>query len=296
MKEIDLNSPQYRFAAYALLFNTGNWILRMIENCAPHVEKIYIAYSPYPWTYNPSARKNFMNRTSPEILKQSPHYHKIHLIEGVWAKDEDQRNSCLEQAKKDGIDFMFIQDADEFYTHADYKKMIDFISQNPENDYYKARWYTFWKSFDYVLADADGKIDSSLPEVAINCRKPIRFKHMRIPEGDRFKFMDVVCYHGSYVLTDEEVYEKISTWSHSLHFDRTLWFILKWLAWMPSLKNLHPAIPKAWKQAVKYDGSLPEVIQDLRGPSIKLHTNPTQVLVRYFSIVLAARFKKKKKF
>jgi hypothetical protein len=266
----------------------------MIENCAPHVEKIYIAYSPYPWTYNPSARKNFMNRTSPDILKQSPHYHKIHLIEGVWTKEEDQRNECLEQAQQDGIDFLFTHDADEFYTHTDYQKMLDFISQNPENDYYKARWYTFWKSFDFVLVDDQGKLDSSCPEVVINCRKNIKFKHLRVPEGVKFETMDVICYHGSYVLTDEEVYEKISTWGHAVHFDRTLWFILKWLAWKPAMKNLHPAIPKAWKTAIEYNGSLPEVIQDLQSVPIKLYTNWMQVLVRYFSIVWTVRFGKNK--
>ena len=59
-----------------------------------------------------------------DLLKQSKYYNKITIIEGEWEYDEDQRNACLDKAQNDGIDYLINHDADEFYFHKDFKKMI----------------------------------------------------------------------------------------------------------------------------------------------------------------------------
>jgi hypothetical protein len=80
-----------RFAAHILLFDCDQFILRAINNIAPWVDRIYVAYSPNPWGYNESARDNFANTTDPGILRQSPHSEKITLIQGDWLTEEAHR-------------------------------------------------------------------------------------------------------------------------------------------------------------------------------------------------------------
>ena len=253
-----------KFAAHVLLFDTQKWILRMIENCGPFVEKIYVAYSELPWTYNPNARINFKNTANPTILSHSKYFDKIELVQGIWDRDEDQRNACLDKAKSDGMDFLIIHDADEFYKHNDYNRMIEQITHNPDYDFYKTPWYVFWKSFDYILEGENGSTVIGFPEVAINCKRDVRFVRARTPNSQHYFLLDALCYHGSYVLTDNEMYRKIHTWGHAHQFDQKAWYCNKWLGWTESTKDLHPIYPSVLKRAVKFVGSLPEVLSDFK--------------------------------
>ncbi len=146
MKEIE-SQVKYRFAVQILFFDCEQFILRTIANCAPFVEKIFITYSPEPWSaYNKNARDLFKNPSNPEILKQSPHFGKVELIEGIWDTEEEQRNDCLKKAKEQGFDYLIIQDADEFYLPEEYEKNIQGIATFPNYNYYRNPWYFFWKS------------------------------------------------------------------------------------------------------------------------------------------------------
>jgi len=249
-----------KFAAHALLFDSQKWILKMIENCGPFVEKIYVAYSELPWTYNPSARNNFKNTANPSILLNSQYANKIELIHGVWEREEDQRNACLDRAKADGMDFLIIQDADEFYKHSDYSRMIEQIANNPDYGFYKTPWCIFWKSFDYILEGENGSTAIGFPEVAINCKHNVRFTRARTPNSNNYFLLDALCYHGSFVSTDDEMYRKIHTWGHAHQFDRDMWYQNKWLKWTESLEDLHPVSPSVFRRAVRFKEDLPEVL------------------------------------
>ena len=258
-----------KFAVHALLFDSQRWILKMIENCGPYVEKIYVAYSELPWTYNPGARSTIKNTADPSILLDSQYANKIELIRGVWERDEDQRNACLDRAKADGMDFLIIQDADEFYKQRDYSRMIEQIANNPEYDFYKTPWCIFWKSFDYVLEGENGSTVIGFPEVAINCKRNIRFVRARTPNSQNYFLLDALCYHGSYVSTDDEMHRKIHTWGHAHQFDRDAWYQNKWLRWTETMENLHPVFPHVFRSAVRYTGVLPEVLTGESGTGEK---------------------------
>jgi len=154
-----------KFATHILFFNQDRWILKNIEMIAPFVDKIYVAWSELPWSYNPAARDLFKNKSNPELLKQSPYYDKIVLIKGVWNLDEDQRNACLDAAKQDGMDYLLMIDADEFYHPNDLKKLIEDIKENPDYEYYTTPWITYWKDFDHLLVMENGSIINGYPEV-----------------------------------------------------------------------------------------------------------------------------------
>ena len=258
--------PHVRFAAHVILFNGDRTILRMIKNCGPFVDKIYVAYSPVAWTYNPEAREHYPNSTPLSILETSEFYHKIEVISGAWSTDEETRNACLERAKADGFDFLIIQDADEFYFHADYARNIREIIDHPHYEQYVTPWICFWKTLNYVLLDKNGSRITGYPQFAVNLKKDVRFSWSRTTSAVSERLLPGVCYHLSYVLSDKELRSKISTWAHTNDFNTGEWFRNKWLKWNPLMRNLHPVNPETWTIAVPFSGPVPEDLEEYESP------------------------------
>jgi hypothetical protein len=256
-----------KIATHVVLFGQDKWIMRNIENAYPHVDMIYIAYSDKPWNYNPNAKHLYKNSFDLNIIKNSKFIDKIKIIEGVWATEEDQRNTCVDAALNDDMDYLIIHDADEFYSHFDFSKLVKYIEDNPNYDYYKVGWYCFWKSFNYILLDELGNKITGYPEFCINLKNGVRFQSKRRPNKNNYNVIPLdrgICYHGSYVLTDEEVKQKINTWGHTNDFNKDHWYNNVWLKWTPEMKNLHLVHPPAWSKAIKFDEVLPVIIEDMR--------------------------------
>lgn len=268
-----------RFAAHILYFDCDQFILKAIDNCAPFVEKIYVAYSALPWQYNPVARSQYKNGSDPEILRQSRHYQKVELVEGEWDYEEDQRNACLERARRDGFDYLIVHDADEFYSFADYRQNLQEIEAHPDFDLYKTPWRAFWKSLDYILLYKDGGLLLGYPEFAVNCKSGVCFNRARRTDAGTVHLLKGTCFHLSYVLTDEQVRRKINTWGHAHQFDTEKWFQKKWLGWYRGARNLHPVQPTEWREAVPYTGELPEVLLDFVSPQVTPPPAPVTALI-----------------
>jgi hypothetical protein len=256
-----------KIATHVVLFGQDKWIMKNIENAYPNVDKIYVSYSEKPWAYNPKAKDLYTNTFDLNILRNSIFFNKIEIIEGYWNTEEDQRNACVDAANKDCMDYLIIHDADEFYSNSDFKMIIKHIENNPDYDYYKIAWYCFWKNFNYILLDVNGNKITGFPEFAINLKRGVRFSSKRRPN----KILSYsippnvgICYHGSYVLSDEELQLKINTWGHTNDFNKEKWYNEKWLKWNENSVDLHLVSPSAWSKAVKFDGKLPEVIANMR--------------------------------
>ena len=262
-----------RFAAHAMVFNCSeDMLLRMINNCGSFVEKIYIAYSEYPWIHNPEARNRYKNNTDLNTLKKSAYYYKIEFIFGEWNTDMEERATCLAKAKNDGFDYLIIQDADEFYSFEDLEKNLIEIEKNPDYDIYETPWMCFWKSTDYVLTNRKNSPIVGFPEFAVNCKSGVASVRTRTVQDSVYR-LSGLCYHLSYVLSDEDVYSKIKTWGHTAQFNNEKWYKEKWLQWNLYTRNLHPVSPREWKIATKFDGQLPEVLIDFKSPQVTMFNN-----------------------
>ncbi len=251
-----------KFATHILCFGQDNWIMKNIENSYPHVEKIYIAYSDKPWNYNPNARNLYNTPMDLTFIKNSQFSDKIEIIEGVWDTEESQRNSCLEMAKRDNIDYLIIHDADEFYTHNDFEKMKKWIINNPDYSLYRCPWYNFWKSQEYITIKENGDLIAGYPDICINLKHNIKFQNKRTAIKENIGIIEnIICYHMSYVLSDDEVKRKLNTWGHTNDFNVNSWYENIWLKWNEESTGLHPIQPNAWYKAIKYNGILPEVLK-----------------------------------
>jgi hypothetical protein len=190
---------------------------------------------------------------------------KIVFIEGIWDTDEAQREHALQVAKKDGIDYLIIQDADEFYMPDQFLLNLKTIEQYPNYPAYTCPWVKFWKSTDYVMEARvhDGKqnqVISLCPNFAVNVNWPgIHFNLSRlVNEIDKAYKLPGLCLHLCWVLSDDQVLKKISTWGHSHQFDYKIWYKHKWLAWTPKTKYIGVFSRANYNRAVKNSFELPK--------------------------------------
>ena len=250
-----------KFGTHMLLFGQDKWAMKYIESAYPHFDRIYVAYSKLPWNYNPSARKTYVNAFDLNVIKNSKFIDKVTIIEGDWLTEEEQRNACYDKAKQDGIDYLMIRDADEFYHNADFIKMKEHIQANPNHEIYKSAWICFWKTLEYILVPNRNNIIVGYPEIFINLNKNINFKQKRTPIGnDIVTIPNILCYHAAYVLSNLELIVKLKTWGHASDFNVDNWYQNIWLKWYPEMTNLHPINPSAWFMAIKFNGELPEIL------------------------------------
>jgi hypothetical protein len=290
-----------RIAVQILYFDCEQFILRTIDNCGPFVEKIYIVYSELPYaSYNANARKLYRNPSSLEVLKQSPYFDKIEIVEGVWDNEQDQRNQCLLKAKEDGFDFLIIQDADEFYLPEEYQKNIDGMLSNPNYYYYRNPWYFFWKTTNYILeswhplAYKSWKLLDPYSTTtigyntcfAINCKMDVRFENRRMPDKiNECLMLNGICHHLSFVMSDEQMRRKLDVWSHSnqaVHLEK--WYKVKWKGWKPGTKNLHLISVLEFPAAKKYEGKIPKEIESF-DPGTQVYIKPQVKDKLYFDFL-----------
>ncbi|MBY0436484.1 MAG: hypothetical protein K2U26_20515 [Cyclobacteriaceae bacterium] len=262
-----------KFGVLILYFNAQRTILRCIENCAPFVDLIYVSYSPVPWTkYNSKARSYYKNTSDLEIVINSVHRDKIRIIQGAWDNEEEQRNAVVNQARLDGMNYLIIQDPDEFYLPEEYSKNIEGIIKNPHAPFYYNLWINFWKNIHTVIVERTdmfglkNSIFSMSANFAINLSDFLdtKFVDRRTCNYD-FKSgvaLSGICYHLSYVYSDDELKGKIMTWGHS-HQVSENWFFYKWLAWdQARTKYINPTIGPIWLRAIPFKGTLPVELMD----------------------------------
>lgn len=242
-----------QIAVHFLAYNVNRFINVAIENAAPHVDKIYIAYPSRPFGYINHSRLTKSNPTHLEDIDLSRYGNKIEIIEGDWLTDEDVRNECLRKARQEGFDWFIIQDADEYYTEASWNQLKKFMLRDKRHDHLTTTWYNFWKSGHFVLMYPNGQIKDINAGFAIRCQSETIFSHKRCSNHSNDKILDYPCYHYGYVMSDKEMMEKITTWSHSneIH-NANAWFEKKWVRWNELTRYLNPIQPYGWDRAIRF--------------------------------------------
>lgn len=203
------------------------------------------------WNYGNSIVEEYDD----EFITHLKNTYNVIPIFGHWDTEEQMRNDALVRATDDGFDIMFIQDADEFIYSGSYVE----LKGHDGYDVGFVPWVTHWKKWGNVLINSSGNVDVGYPQFLVNLNSGVRFRDKRnLQSGFLEKRIDLKykIQHGSYVLTDRQVKEKISNWGHSNDFDTERWYNDVWMN--ETSENLHPVNPSAWK-TYRYmgDDSLP---------------------------------------
>lgn len=256
-----------KFAIHTLVFYGLDTLRLMVENTGGMVDRIYLSHSRKPWNaYNDQAGQMYESNIDESFIRDFPYRDKLVWLEGEWSSEEEQRNHSLDRARNDGMDYMIIQDADEFYLQEDFKANLEGIRNNPNYPAYRCPWTVFWKNTKYVIRVRQGKSSTTVttcPNFAVNVNMPdVRFTSRRLVNRINESFMlPGLCLHLAWVLTDQEVLQKIQTWGHSHQFDNMAWYRHKWRAWTPRTKYIGHITRANYIDAVPFQGTLPDVLQ-----------------------------------
>ena len=288
-----------QLACHILCFNVDKFLPHVVANCHPYVDKVYLAWSPYSWGYGDSVVENPTDIISYNLIDRFP---KCEVLVGSWATEEDMRNACLDKARKDGFDWLLIQDADEFYTEASWATIVRFLNVLPHDiKLLKSTWLNFWKHPSIILINHDGQAKLTNAGFALRLTPQARFINKRLTNysgSDSEAVLNVACFHYGWVLSDEEISMKIRTWGHAKEFNPSLWYELKWKRWSLDTRNLGTVNPCSWYRAVFYPGELPAFVHDIYGSDLAIPThslspkyNSFPLIVREFIYDLAAQIK-----
>lgn len=263
-----------KVAVHILTYNVDTFIEAVLRNIEHQVDKVYLAYPTRPWGYTENSRNTYSNPTKLEYLKalvetvQCP----VEIIEGDWLTEDDMRNACLEKSRLEGFDWFIIQDADEFYPESTWEQIKRILAKETVHDHLITTWYNFWKSSQYVMTYKDGGIKGTNAGFAIRCKSQVKFIRKRICNNNTRKVIDCPCYHYGYVMSDEQMREKISTWGHSHELFGNNWYQYKWLNWNHNTKYLHPINPDEWIRAIHFPLAQPDFAEQFSLPIKKPST------------------------
>jgi hypothetical protein len=267
-----------KIAVHILAYDVNRFINVMLPNVGPWVDKIYIAYPPRPFGYIPNSRETRRNPTRIEDIVPGEFCDKIEIIKGDWLKEEDTRNECFERAKSEGFDWLLIQDADEFYVAESWERLRKTLRRSTTTEVFRTTWYQFWKSSHYVIEDCYGSIKDVNVGFAIRCLPHLHFVRARRSNATETVIIDEPCYHYGYVKSDEEMLDKVTSWSHSHQFNGALWHELKWKHWNLSTRHIGTAgSPLAWYRAIRFPLHQPDFAEHFALPVEENRVKPAHI-------------------
>jgi hypothetical protein len=263
-----------QIAAHVLAYNVNRFLKPVLENIEPYVDKIYVAHSEKPFGYVDGARETHVNPTTLEDVRAASSSSKVEIITGDWITEEDMRNDCLKKARADGFDWFIIQDADEFYSETSWKQIRRILLHNESDDHIITTWYFFWKSSHFVIMDRYGSIKFPNAGFAVRCASDINFVDRRLCNNQQRKVIDCPSHHYSWVQSDKEILEKLTTWGHGHELFSDSWFKTKWVNWNESTQWLHPVHPMEFLRAIPFPLEQPDFAEQFSLPISPLH-NPS---------------------
>lgn len=173
----------------------------------------------------------------------------VRVIKHPWKDEEDQRNTG--QAMLSDCDWILILEPDEFLSNEDWEKLYNFL-QTADTPSYAVKQRVFW---------GDG-YESDPPEdfVPIIVTRPtVKFVEKRNVNSRWETLPDITLLHFAWARTDEEIWKKISHYSHAVDFDIKDWYENVWMA--RKTENVHPTTPEAIPRLIK--AKLPPEIEKL---------------------------------
>jgi hypothetical protein len=136
-----------------------------------------------------------------------------------------------------------IQDADEFYSTSSWHLILQALANaDSSTNLIKTTWYNFWKHPSIVVVNRYGSIKTNNAGFALRITPDSFFvdkRHTCFSGGKVSLLLDAPCYHYGYVLNDEEMALKLSSWGHVSDFYVSEWYSIKWKKWNFQTKISH---------------------------------------------------------
>lgn len=246
-----------RICAAYRVWSGSRFLPASIESIYDSVDGILVSICRFPWGHPPTLdrpceRVQETVKTVWELSRARDPKGKIMFpLEDCWDTEDQHNNDLLDQVRHYGFDYMALVDTDEFYNPGVLRVLAERHSRmnEPSCTAVSVLHKMYWKTPQYRL-----RPDYLWANVLFRCDpdlKMVRKRHPSRGESWRVPFELAACYHLSYVRTDEEVRDKLSSFSHSSEI-LPGWYENVWKRWDENkgLKGLHPIEASLWSDAI----------------------------------------------
>lgn len=227
-----------RVALSTICFNEERFIEPFLKHVPDWVEKKLVLVSSKPW-YG----KQELPDNSAQIAKKY-----AEVIQYYWESETDQRNAGQDYLSE--YDWIIVLDPDEFLTDEDWATLKDELELATERAFVVEHQRVFWKDKE-VYPHTDY-------QQIIAVRPSVRFIEHRVVDT-QYATLPVELLHFSWARTDDEIWRKISHYSHTNEFDKEKWYEEVWLG--GKTENLHPLTPETLKALIP--AKLPKKFKEL---------------------------------
>lgn len=236
-----------------------NFIRESLEELAPYVSGAIVTVSEKPWHGQEMPYDRTLSIVSEVLLDgRCPN---VEIVKQHWKDENEQGSWLLERAfeKYPGM-YLLMIDCDEVITKETLEEGLKNIGEKPALMFHHRCYW--WTRTLKILPDFHV---SALGLIKLDkLRKIVKYRHLEVEDYAYLPVEKGFCHHFAYVRTDEQIRQKLSSFSHANEIVPN-WFDEKWKAKdHTTLKNFHPVAPEKWTgvEEVPLD-SLPDRITKL---------------------------------
>ena len=223
-----------------ICYNEERFIKPFLEHIPDWVDEKIVLVSTKPWQGVADPEDS-----TAEIARNAG----ATVISNYWQSESEQRNTG--QALLTDYDWVIVLDPDEFLDHQGWSSLRMACETKTGDAYVVRHQRVFYKNKEVYPHTDYQQIILVKPTVAFPHARNVNRPYDEIP---------VELYHFSWARTDEEVWSKISHYTHANEMDIEKWYRDVWLA--DKTTNLHPMSPEALSALVP--AKLPPELESLK--------------------------------
>lgn len=257
-------------AAYVPVHNEGPYLENLLKWLVKRVGAVFVCESSKPWCSDgePGGKsKEIVDKVLAEVPEAAGILRYALVGEGKETeplkREAEQRNMMIPEIQKAGFKWVWMVEADEFYSDAEADRLWSWFFERAGEKTHVVRcpWHTYWRSLHWRIEPPE------LFKPNIIFRSDCTFENGRkMAEEDEANALEVppsVCVvrHYSWSRTPSDTRRKLSAWGHAKQL-RPRWFEDVFMAWTPgcNMTDFHPINAGDYKQVVRCQLPVPEAL------------------------------------
>lgn len=230
-----------RVASVCCVYNEARFLPKHLAHMPDWVEEQVCLISSKPW-YGDELEDDGSEQVAKEMGAT--------VLKYPWPDEVAQRNAG--QAYLNQFDWILNLEPDEFLSNEHWDWLYAFLI-TANKPAYAVKQRVFWgNGFESDPPEDFVPIIATRPTVQFVDKRNVNSQWDVLP-------VDIKLLHFAWARTDEEIWKKISHYSHAVDFDIDKWYKEVWLA--RKTKNVHPTTPEAIPRLIK--AKLPKEIEEL---------------------------------
>lgn len=230
-----------RVGLIANAYNEARFLEPFLNHVPEWVEEKLVLITAKPW-YGDDLEDDGSERLAKDLGAT--------VIVYPWKDEVEQRNAA--QQYFDDFDWVLTIEPDEFLDNKGWERLHEFLLTADKTKSYVVKQRVFWgKGFESDPPEEFMPVIVTPPSARFWEKRNIDTVWEPIP--------DLTLLHFAWARTDDEIWKKISHYSHAVDFDIDDWYKNVWLA--RKTENVHPTTPSAIPRLIK--AVLPKEIEEL---------------------------------